>query len=359
MGILEDQLFCVMGSRADDGFVIYDIEQNKILYQNAAFEDVLGSTADLIKADPRLIMNFIHQDDKSHLKLKLAKLSLQDFVKVDFRVMNEGREQFFRTSIAMAQWAGGRIACAIIEDSTVAYHNKIHIEQINARKNVTLEVLSHDIKEPLGMIKMIVSSLEKDITPADIKLGQSLQFIREMCERNLKLIRSMVNHEFLKSTVIELQKKRADLVWEIQDVIRFYKRSNLSDSRQFDFSASQDKIYIDIDSMKFMQVINNLISNAIKFTNFGGQIAVEVLDRGDSVRISVGDNGIGIPESIRSGIFYADKQALRDGLDGQPSGGLGLGIAKKIVELHNGTISFVSEVDAGTTFFIDLPKNLV
>jgi signal transduction histidine kinase len=254
--------------------------------------------------------------------------------------MNEGREQFFRTSIAMAQWAGGRIACAIIEDSTVAYHNKIHIEQINARKNVTLEVLSHDIKEPLGMIKMIVSSLEKDITPADIKLGQSLQFIREMCERNLKLIRSMVNHEFLKSTVIELQKKRADLVWEIQDVIRFYKRSNLSDSRQFDFSASQDKIYIDIDSMKFMQVINNLISNAIKFTNFGGQIAVEVLDRGDSVRISV-------------------SEALRDGLDGQPSGGLGLGIAKKIVELHNGTISFVSEVDAGTTFFIDLPKNLV
>ncbi|WP_168202440.1 hypothetical protein [Pedobacter sp. KBS0701] len=105
----------------------------------------------------------------------------------------------------------------IIEDFTVAQQNKIHIEQINARKNVTLEVLSHDLKEPLAMIRMAVTSIENRIADVkDDKVKNSLEFFADLCERNIRLVRRMVNHEFLKSSVVAIKKERADLVWELR-----------------------------------------------------------------------------------------------------------------------------------------------
>lgn len=354
---LNDQLFCRIGDYADDGYLVYDWLDSKFLYQNEALSHILGMEGRKVPDNINSILALIYSDDINYLKSKITQLKNNAIEKFDFRINVNGEERYLKASVGISMFTDRKVLTAILEDTTISQHNKIHIEQINARKNVTLEVLSHDIKEPMAMIKLIVSSLVNDIADDENRIKKSLHFISEMCERNLTLIRSMVNHEFLKSSVTEIEMKRADLVWEIQDVVRFYKRSHLSKSRVFDFSASDEKIYLEVDSIKFMQVVNNLISNAIKFTHEGGQISVDVQDRGDSVRVSVSDDGIGIPENIRSRIFEADKKVLREGLEGQPSGGLGLGIAKKLVELHNGKISLVSEEGVGTTFFIDLPKH--
>jgi two-component system sensor histidine kinase VicK len=104
-------------------------------------------------------------------------------------------------------------------------------------------------------------------------------------------------------------------------------------------------------------VINNLISNSLKFTPDGGTISINLEERGEVVRISVSDTGIGIPEEYRESLFDKFSKARRPGLRGEASVGLGMSIIKTIVEWHQGKIWFDTEVNRGTTFCIEIPAS--
>jgi len=355
MNLITDQLFYKVGEKSEDGYMVYNADTAQVIFVNNGLGKILEQDHDLEELDE--LYSYVNPDDITHLKAILNNcIQDKNSAKCTFRLLLPNQEKYLSASLNVVEFQSQNLLCCIFEDVTIEQHNRIHIEQINARKNVTLEVVSHDIKEPLGMIKMIASFVESKIGNNDREVKESLVLIQEMCERNLELIRSMVNREFLKSSVVELSKERVDLVWEVRDVVRFYKRSTLSALRDFSFSTSSEKIYVPVDTMKFLQVVNNLISNSIKYTPVGGKISVALEDREDHVLVSVSDNGIGIPAHMRYDIFNPGKQALRDGLAGEPSGGLGLGIIKKIVDLHGGRVYFASEEGQGTSFFIELPK---
>jgi len=358
MDELNDQLFCQMGEIANDGYFIYSTKKEQFSYLNIAFAKIWNLDAKVLYENPKSIIAGIHSEDVQHAQYCYEEcLSDLQPKKYELRLMFGKIEKYVRFSIFPLIHEQDVLLCGTVEDITIAKHNKIHIEQINAHKNITLEVLSHDLKEPFGLMRLTASAMQEEIAKVGSKeMIDSLLFIQEMCERNMKLVRSMVNHEFLKSAVIELKKERADLVWEIEDVIRFYRRSHLRELKDFRFNTSHEKIFLELDSMKFLQVINNLISNAIKFTSTDGIIEVSLQDRGDTVLISVADNGIGIPDKLKKDIFNLGKRELRLGLNGEESGGLGMSIIKSIVEMHGGKVSFESEEGIGTTFYIELPK---
>jgi len=353
----DKQIFCEMGQISPDGYFVFDNIKTTLKYFNPACCGIFGLTAETILNTPDRLIAQVHPEDTSHVMACYDELIANGGAKkYIFRLSLPEGEKHLKCSLAVSE--NSHYVYGIVEDVTIAKQNKIHIEQINARKNVTLEVLSHDLKEPMGMIRMAASTIENNIGRMKEKdLRNSLRFINQMCERNLKLVRSMVNHEFLKSSVVAIKKERVDLIWELKDVVRFYTRSHLSQIRNFSFNSTQEKIFLFLDSMKFMQVINNLISNAIKFTEYRGNIDVYAEQRGDKVIVSVGDNGIGIPFIMRDSLFQHNKEVLRKGLNGEESGGLGMGIIKNIVDLHGGKIWFVSEEGIGTTFFIELPQN--
>lgn len=353
-----DQLFCRIGEIAKDGYFIFNTEARKFIYLNKALANFCEVSVEEIFQNPSVLIQKIHAEDREHA-VSCFEECITDLEqkKYEIRLMVSGAEKYMMLSAFPISQNDGLWLCGIVEDITAAKHNKIHIEQINAHKNITLEVLSHDLKEPLGMMKLTVSSMEKALQKiGDEEIMDSLVFIREMCERNIKLVRSMINHEFLKSSVIELKKERTDIVWEIQDVVRFYRRSHLRTLKDFRFQSSDEKIYLFLDSMKFIQVINNLISNSIKFTQYQGIIEVSVQQKKHAVVVSVADNGIGIPDDLKPNLFSHRNSVMRPGLNGEESGGLGMNIIKSIVELHGGKIWFESEVGRGTTFFIELPK---
>jgi two-component system sensor histidine kinase VicK len=353
-----NQLFCQMGEISKDGYFIYSTAKQQFCYLNKAIEEIWEVDLGKIKADPTQLIKTIHPEDREHAQNCYFE-SLEDMVakKYEIRLLFSEKEKYLLFNISPITIDDDVLIAGTIDDITVAKHNKIHIEQINAHKNITLEVLSHDLKEPLGMMRLTASAIEKDLAAlGNDEVLNSLSFIQEMCERNMKLVRSMVNHEFLKSTVIELKKERADIVWEIQDVVRFYRKSHLRTLKDFRFSSSHEKIYLFLDSMKFLQVINNLISNAIKFTTYGGIIEVSIQNKDNSVIITVADNGIGIPEGLKKSLFDRGKKGLKPGLRGEDTGGLGMSIIKTIVELHNGKVWFDSEEGKGSIFYIELPK---
>jgi len=353
-----NELFIKIGNASPDGYFIYDLSNERFSYINDSFKRLCEtqhtSENDLIAH----LISCIHPDDRSYLKYCYQEsIDEKHTVKCDFRFLFQDKsEKYFRLSINYIQFNGQDVQAGTIEDITCERHNKIHIDQINARKNIALEVLSHDLKEPFGMMRLTASSLKKDInTLKKEQLDEGLDFIREMCDRNIKMVRSLINHEFLKSSLIEIEKDRVDLVWELKDVLRFYRRSNLHSQKKFVLSCTEEKIYLRLDSMKFLQVLNNLISNSIKFTAQGGLIELGAKDLGKTVLIWVKDDGIGIPEALKPLLFNLGRQGLRPGLIGEESHGLGMSIIKSIVELHQGRIWFESD-QHGTTFFIELPK---
>jgi len=354
-----NELFRKLGDVSNDGYFIYKVSSKKFEYLNQAVSKIWELNIEDINQNPQSLLEKIHPEDVEHV-IACYEECLCDGTpkKYEFRLMLEiNREKYVRVIISSIKQDDEFILAGTLEDTTVMRHNKIHIEQINARKNITLEVLAHDLKEPLGMMSLAASSIEDGIAQTgDQYLMSSLEFIKEMCARNLLLVRSMINKEFLKSAEIEIGKDRADLVWELRDVVRFYKRSRLSDTKTFNFTTSADRIYLYLDSMKFLQVINNLISNSIKFTDENGVIDVRIEDYPNSVVISVADNGIGIPHEMQYGLFDKIPETLRPGLKGEESGGFGMGIIKAIVDLHKGKIWFNSKVGVGTTFYIELPK---
>ncbi|TCD15828.1 ATPase [Pedobacter psychrodurus] len=355
---LNKELFCRLGDRSVDGYFIFDYTAQNFSYLNKPISKIWELGLDEIMANPQLLTKRVHAEDLIHV-ISCYNECLEDGTekKYEFRLQFADIEKYLRVIVFAVTDGEVEHLVGTVEDTTVMRHNKIHIEQINARKNITLEVLAHDLKEPLGMMKLTASSMKDGIAQTgDQQMINSLAFIQDMCERNLLLVRSMINREFLKSSIVEIGKERADLVWELRDVVRFYKRSKLGKMKNIKFTSSAEQIYLRLDSMKFLQVINNLISNSLKFTADHGNITLHAEDCDSTVLITVTDNGIGIPEELQAGLFDRLPETLRPGLKGEESGGFGMGIIKAIVELHQGKIWFKSKIGTGTTFYIELPK---
>ena len=355
---LSNELFCQIGESSNDGYFIYNLQTERFEYINSGLAKIWEIDKEIILEQPHLLFQQVYNDDQEHVTSCYEECLLDmEPKKYEFRLgFPKSREKYVIASVYPFN-SEDTIICGITEDITAERHNKLHIEQINYRKNITLEVLSHDLKEPLGMMKLTASSMEKGVLRSgDKELQESLQFIMDMCDRNTRLVRSVINHEFIKSNEVEIKKDRTELVWELKDALRYYRRSRLRDVRNFKFSSNQDKIYIAIDGMKFLQVINNLVSNAIKFTDENGTIEITAEDNGVMVLITVSDDGRGIPKEIRGTLFDRGSQGFRAGLVGLDSGGLGMGIIHNIVKLHGGRIWFETETGRGTTFYVELPK---
>jgi len=121
-----------------------------------------------------------------------------------------------------------------------------------------------------------------------------------------------------------------------------------------DLQVSPHEPLVEGDRQRFMQLLNNLLTNAVKFTPFSGNIVVDIAPQGRMVRLKVSDTGVGIPEEQLPRIFERFHVG-RSGTAGETGSGLGLVIAKQVVELHHGTIVIESTPDVGTTAIVHLP----
>jgi two-component system sensor histidine kinase VicK len=146
-----------------------------------------------------------------------------------------------------------------------------------------------------------------------------------------------------------------DVVWEISQAMEIYLKSQKNIHKHITFTHSHPYVYAEIDSMKFLQIINNLVSNAIKFTKDEGKIHVHLEKLEKTFLITVTDNGIGIPKNLQPIIFKKYTKAGRIGIKGEESVGLGMWILNSLTEEHGGKVWFESEAKKGTTFYVEIP----
>ena len=226
------------------------------------------------------------------------------------------------------------------------------LKRVDKLKDEFLANTSHELRTPLNGIIGLSESLYDNIKGEDQK--EDLSMIISSGKRLASLVNDILDFSKLKNFDIELQKKPLDLQSLSEIVLRINKPLVSGKDIELKNLVPNDLPPIDGDENRLQQIFNNLIGNAIKFTE-SGSISVSAEKKGKEITIIVSDSGIGIPENKRNIIFEEFQQA--DGsISREYAGtGLGLSISKHLVELHGGRMWVESEINKGSSFFFTLP----
>ncbi|HYE10416.1 MAG TPA: sensor histidine kinase [Patescibacteria group bacterium] len=237
------------------------------------------------------------------------------------------------------------------------------LEKHHEMKSQFYVMMSHELKTPLNIILgaiQVIDKLDKsNMDEFHSKLNKYLGISRQNSYRLLRLINNLIDLNKIEGNHMMMMLKNCDIVGTIEDitmsVVEYAKMKNL----ELIFDTVVEEKIMAIDPDKIERIMLNLISNAIKFTNPGGHIAVNIYQSEDSVLISVKDTGIGIPVEMQKNVFNHFVQ-VDSSLQRKTEGsGIGLSIVQSLVEMHGGSIAINSDYTKGTEFIFELPVTLI
>lgn len=350
--------FEAAAKRTDKVYFAFDLDTKRFLYLSPAFEQLWQKSIEEVCKEPESLLDTVHKEDKEYLFQTFHEIiEGQEKKEVEFRVqLSDENYRWIMVNPFLIEQEK-RVIVGLAQDYSNRKDKDQNMQTFAAKKDSIMEILAHDLAAPLSSIKGLATVLADKLKGQEHpELDKLVGMIEETSERSIQLIREFVKAEFLQSEKSELVKERVDIVAKMREVIAQYSGSEHDIQKVFRFHVSDEPIFVRIDVYKFTQVLNNLISNAIKFTRDDGEITITLEDKQDNIFLSVADNGVGIPAKYQENLFDKFTKARRKGLKGQPSTGLGMSIIKTIVEWHNGKIWFESAENKGSTFYIELPK---
>jgi signal transduction histidine kinase len=224
------------------------------------------------------------------------------------------------------------------------------LQRQNEQRMIFMAAVAHDLKNPLGAIEMSIDLLSQE--PMDSADPELLAVIHRQVGQLRRLVDDIMDATRIEAGHLELRKSKSDLRDIVQDSVRLF--SSVSELHRIDCSLPPDYVWAECDSQRLSQVLNNLMSNAIKYSPKGGSVIVRLAVVNKLAIISVKDNGVGMETEEQERVFEPFRRAKssRDLIAGV---GLGLSTARKIVEAHGGSIEVESTKDIGSTFRVVLP----
>ncbi len=232
----------------------------------------------------------------------------------------------------------------------------IELAKLNQEKNYFLGVASHDLRNPIGNIISLVNILEDELRDQlSDDLREMLHMMQDSGRDMLELLNNLLDVSKIESGNMNLKFKNNSIAEIIQKSINDNIRTANAKQIILDYNIADNLPNVCFDRIHLQQVLNNLISNAIKFSFGNTHVEINVRLKKEEVIISVKDQGQGIPSNDIHRVFLPFARTSVSSTNGEKSTGLGLTIAKRIVEAHGGNIWLSSEVGKGTTFFFSLP----
>lgn len=229
-------------------------------------------------------------------------------------------------------------------------------KEMERMKNEFISIVSHELRTPLtsirGSLGLILGALSQDL-PGNVK--GLIAIAHDNCERLILLINDILDIDKITSGHMRFDMKEESLAAVTLQAVQ----ANEAYAHKFNVTIAPEpidkRIKVQLDAARYIQALSNLLSNAAKFSPPGEKIVVAVNLRANRVRISVKDNGIGIPEEFHARIFGKFSQADASATRAKGGTGLGLHITKQIVEHMQGSINFDTQTGKGTTFWIEFP----
>ena len=235
----------------------------------------------------------------------------------------------------------------------VSEHTKTKISLTT--RDEFLAIVSHDLKNPIGTASMCAEMLLED--PAFLILGtearKSVELIKRNIDTSLRLIADLLDMERIEGGKLQLKLEKYSLSQIIHEAIDSFAQAALAKNVLLKSVQTDIPSEVFCDKDRIMQVLSNLIGNALKFTPGSGTISVEIAFNETEFQVSVCDSGPGIPEEKRLQVFERYAQL---GVNNRVGLGLGLYISKMLVEAHQGRLWVSSKFGEGSTFNFTIPQ---
>lgn len=238
------------------------------------------------------------------------------------------------------------VACQTVRMSRA----NARLRDLDAQKSEIVSLVSHDLKTPLTATRVYLDNLLDGIGgPLTEKQRRSLTGASASIERLTRMIDDLLDLSRIEAGQLEIRPAPFHLAAAVDEVMDGLRSVALP--RGVDLRPVVGEAHVDGDRDRIVQVLTNLVGNAVKFTPAGGGVEVRIDPQKGLVRVCVADTGPGIPEELQEAIFEQFYKVRPE----DPGTGLGLPIARQLVELHGGRLWVESEVGKGSRFYFTLP----
>jgi len=300
-------------------------------------------------------------ESAEHYEL-LQKLALRSFICVPLIARGrpigvltlahaESGRRYRQKDVDLAKQIAERAAVAV--DNAQLYGA---LQDADHRKNEFLAMLAHELRNPLAPIRTAADVLQV-VAPDNPPVKRAADIIRRQVGHMTELVDDLIDVSRVTRGLVELQRKPVDLRSVVAAALE--QVQVLAESRGHSLSAdvTSEPVWVPGDHARLIQVLVNLLTNAAKYTPFGGRIELTVETDTHQVRIEVRDNGIGIEPALLPHVFELFTQAERTPDRSQGGLGIGLALVRTIVELHGGEVRARSAGHGqGSTFTVRLPR---
>src|SRR6266568_3827341 len=260
-----------------------------------------------------------------------------------------GRREFQMTSVPMGN-DNGEVTGAV-----VLFHDITDLKRADEIRRDFVANVSHELRTPLSILRGYIETMLDDPKMPRSETARILEVMDQHSKRLGLLANDLLTLAQLESGRSTLELSEIDLLRFFNDLVRDWNKKFAAKNLEVVVEVADDCPNIRADEARLREVFDNLLDNAVKYSNENGQIRLRAKRRAESIALSVSDDGIGISAEDISRVFErfyrADKARSRE-LGGT---GLGLSIVKHIAQLHGGSVEADSELGKGTTIRVTLP----
>jgi PAS domain S-box-containing protein len=363
---VSEERFRQLAENIREVFFMTDPGAREVLYVSPAYEDIWGRSRESLYREPRSWLDAVHADDRPRAEAALSGLARGEYDE-EFRIVRpRGDVRWVRSRAFPVRDDGGAVyrVVGIAEDTTARKQaeesvRRLGLEQaaraaaeaaVQARDDV-LAIVSHDLRNPLNAIALSAGLLRERI-PEESR-AKLVHLIRQSVDRMNRLVRDLLDVAKIEAGRLTIESAPLDLRELVQETCAAFDEQARERRLDVDVDVPGGAPVVLADGDRILQVLSNLVGNAIKFTPDGGRVTVRMQADAEEVRVSVSDTGPGIRPEDLPRVFDRFWQARRADRRGA---GLGLAIAKGIVEAHGGRLWAESSPGAGSTFRFTLPR---
>ncbi|MCU0424027.1 MAG: HAMP domain-containing histidine kinase [Candidatus Kapabacteria bacterium] len=229
------------------------------------------------------------------------------------------------------------------------------LQMLNVEKNEFLGIVAHDLKNPIAAFQGLAAVLlETSESPEMVQqIGTTML---QSADKMLELVKNLLDVNQIERGGRKYDIQPVNTAWMLMPIVESYMPRAEEKNICLHFSPSEEAFICFADSLAFSQIMDNIVSNAVKYSPLGKNVWLDIERVPDALRISVRDEGPGFSEEDKRLLFGKFARLSAQPTGGEHSTGLGLSIVKKMVEAMNGKVWCESELGKGATFFVEFPS---
>lgn len=339
-----------------DTYIVRDVNSMEVVYVNPSYETTWGKKCNELYKKPASYLESIHPEDKQNVLDNFVRLLMgETYLEEEFRIITPGnvvKWLSMKTYLLNDIEVNHPFLVSVAEDISLFRQMENHLEE----EEDMSKILAHDLKSPINSIATMVEMLKSELDqPQSEMIGDYIRHIQSICKHSNELIDGLLSLNELKTDFIQTSTLAIDLNEVLREAIEMHINNAKAREIQLHQRLLDKPLLILANKTRILQVADNLLSNALKFTNDGGMISVFSGKLKKKAFFEVTDNGVGIPQEKLPFLFDKFTSAKRYGLRGEKTIGVGMFITKKIIESHHGKINVKSKINEGSSFTIEIP----